>query len=240
MSRYLQLGPLLGIVAALAAASGCGPAKAPDASVSGPVPVAAAANLTEAFGELGKRFTAKTGIAVVFSYGSTAQLARQPEDGPPFDIFAAADNEHVDALAKKGILLAEPCAVYARGRLALWIPKGETLGVRDLSGLVKPSIRVIAIATPAAAPYGQAAVEALKSSGLWQQVETKIVYANNISMAKQFAATANADAAFTAYSLILHEQGIVLRVDEQLHKKIHQSLGILKASPRIQSAKRFT
>ena len=64
--------------------------------------VAAAANLTEAFGEIGFRFTAQTGIRVVFSFGATAELAKQIENGAPFDVFAAADTEHVDSLDRAG------------------------------------------------------------------------------------------------------------------------------------------
>src|SRR5712691_8709220 len=66
--------------------------------------VAAAANLTDAFAEIGPRFTSKTGIRVVFSFGSTADLAKQIENGAPFDVFAAADTEHVDQLEREGLL----------------------------------------------------------------------------------------------------------------------------------------
>jgi len=223
---------LLCLIAAFAFLAGCG-SGAVERHDS--ITVAAAANLTDAFGELGKRFTATSGIGVVLSFGSTSQLARQVEEGAPFDVLAAADREHVDALAGRGVLLAETCSVYARGRLALWIPKGEA---RDLSGLVNPSVRVISIASPGAAPYGQAAVEALQHAGVWKDVERKVVYANNINMAKQFAATGNADAALTAYSLVLREQGVV-KVQERLHRKIEQSLGVVKASVRIDDARRF-
>jgi molybdate transport system substrate-binding protein len=203
------------------------------------ITVAAAANLTDAFGEIGKQFTGKTGVQVVFSFGGTAQLARQAEEGAPFDVFAAADREHVDVLNSKGVLLPETCGVYARGRLALWIPKGEEIGVGALSDLVRPAVKVISIATPSAAPYGQAAVESLQAAGLWGHTKEKVVYANNISMAKQFAATGNADAAFTAYSLVLRESGTVLKVEETLHKKLEQSLGVLKHSQKLALAKRF-
>jgi molybdate transport system substrate-binding protein len=87
--------------------------------------VAAAANLTDVFGEVGRAFRAKTGVEVVFSYGSTAQLAQQIDNGAPFDIFAAADVEHVDSLVPTHKLIGSTRAIYALGELALWIPKGE-------------------------------------------------------------------------------------------------------------------
>ena len=175
---------------------------------------------------------------VVLSFGSTAQLAQQAENGAPFDMFAAADTEHVDELVKKGVLLPASRAVYARGRLALWMPS-DSSGVQALSDLTKPGIRTISIATPSLAPYGEVAVKSLQASGVWPQVKGKVVYANNVKMAKQFAASGNADAAFTAYSLVLHEQGKVLLVDEHLHKKLDQALGILKSSQHLEAAQRF-
>ena len=81
--------------------------------------VAAAANLTDAFAEIGPRFTSKTGIRVVFSFGATAELAKQIENGAPFDVFAAADTEHVDALDRAGLLTPGTRAIYARGRLVV-------------------------------------------------------------------------------------------------------------------------
>jgi len=181
-----------------------------------PLTVAAAANLTDVFAEAGKDFKAKTGVDVVYSYGSTAQLAQQISNGAPIDLFAAADTEHIDSLIKSQKVLADSRAVYARGQLALWIPKAVTGSAPQLKDLAAPRIRYIAIAQPALAPYGVASVEALKAANLWDSLESKIVYATSISQARQMAASGNADAAFTAYSLVIHEGGAVLKVDPQL------------------------
>jgi len=200
--------------------------------------VAAAANLTNVFGEIGRAFQAKTGIDTVFSYGATAQLAQQIENGAPFDVFAAADTEHVDSLVAAGRLAAGSRAVYATGQLALWIPK-DTSSVRQLSDLKRAQVRFIAVAQPELAPYGQAAVDALKNAHLWEAVKPKLVYANSISMARQLAASENADAAFTAYSLVLHDAGTVLKVDPGLYHPIQQAMGIVAASGRLGEAGQF-
>src|SRR5689334_6215644 len=98
--------------------------------------VAAAANLIDVFGEIGRAFQAKTGVEVVFSYGSTAQLATQIENGAPFDVFAAADTDHVDSLAASQKLTRGSRAIYALGQLALWIPEdGPPIHeLQDLTG----------------------------------------------------------------------------------------------------------
>jgi molybdate transport system substrate-binding protein len=201
--------------------------------------VAAAANLMDVFGEVGPAFKAQKGIDVVFSYGATAQLAQQIANGAPFDVFAAADTEHVDSLVAAQKLIGVSRTIYAKGELALWIPSGESSGIQELKNLAAPKIHFIAVAQPALAPYGQAAVEALKNARLWESLQRKIVYANSISMAKQLAASGNADAAFTAYSLVLHERGAVLKVDHNLYPPIEQALAIMASTSRMEEAKQF-
>jgi molybdate transport system substrate-binding protein len=197
--------------------------------------VAAAANLTGVFAEAGPAFQKQTGVPVVVSYGATAQLAQQISQGAPFDLFAAADTGHIDDLIKAGTLRGESRAIYAQGQLALWIPKGGS-GLPDLAG---PMVRYVAVAQPELAPYGKAAVEALKSSGLWDQVQPKLVYAPSINQAKQFADSGNADAAFTALSLVLHAGGSVIKIDPALYPPIDQALAIVAASPMAREAGKF-
>lgn len=201
--------------------------------------VAAAANLTDVFQQLGPIFEKQTGIQPIFSFASTAQLARQIESAAPFDVFAAADSEHVDQLDHEGLLLPGSRAVYARGVLALWIPPGSRASIRRIQDLAQPAVRVIAMAKPDLAPYGQAAVETLQRLGIWNQVQPKIVYAENIGMARQYGMSHNADAVFTAYSLVLHEPGLALQVDENLHTPIDQELGIVRQSRHANEARKF-
>ena len=201
--------------------------------------IAAAANLTDVFEQIGPRFEADTGIHPKFSFASTAQLTRQIENDAPFDVFAAADSQHVAELEQKGLLVAGSRAVYGRGTLALWILESAKTAVQRIEDLKLPGVRVISIAKPELAPYGQAAVDTLQKLAIWEQVKSKVVYAENISMAKQYGTSKNADAVFTAYSLVLHESGKVIQVDESLHKPIDQELGILAKSSRRDDARKF-
>ncbi len=203
------------------------------------ITIAAAANLTEVFGQIGTAFEADTGIHVVYSFASTGDLTRQIENAAPFDVFAAADVKHVTELERKGLLTVDTFVVYARGRLAVWAAPGSTLQLKSLTDLTQPAVRFIAIAKPELAPYGSAAIEALKNSGIWAKVEPKVVYAENISMAKQYAATRNADASFTAYSLVMKSSGSLLLVDEKLHAPLDQALAVLKRSPNQDQALQY-
>jgi molybdate transport system substrate-binding protein len=205
-----------------------------------PITIAAAANLVEVAQAIGSEFEAQTKIHPVFSFGSTAVLTTQIENSAPFDVFLAADAEHIDKLDQEGLLVKGSSAVYAVGVLALWIPPNSSARISKIADLNSSDVHVIALAHPKLAPYGAAAVETLQHAGIWDQVQAKVVYAENISMAKQYGSSKNADAVFTAYSLVLKEAGKVIPVDEALHQPIVQKLGVIARTQHREAAQAFT
>jgi molybdate transport system substrate-binding protein len=201
--------------------------------------VATAANLTRVFGELGGIFERETGVHVVFSFGATAQLAQQIEHGAPFDVFAAADTEHIDELARKDLILRSTQAIYARGKLVLWVPEAR-VPVEHIEDLARAGVTHVAIANPKLAPYGRAAVETLQALHLWETVRPKIVYGQNISATTQYAATGNADAAFTALALV-HDinRGRKIVVPENLHAALDQAIAVVRSTAKADQARKF-
>jgi len=233
MIRYILFAALTGLALLFAS---CGRNPAATVVAKSEITVAAAANLVDAFGTIGPHFEAATGIHPVFSFASTAQLTQQIENYAPFDVFAAADSEHIAKLEKEKLLVPGSRAVYAQGVLAMWIPPGAKAQVSRIEDLDSPSVRVIAIANPELAPYGKAALEVLMRQPDWQRIKPKIVYAENISMAKQYGMSHNADVVFTAFSLVLHESGTVVRVSSE---GLQQELGVIAASRRRAEAQKF-
>ena len=201
--------------------------------------VAAAANLTDVFAEVATKFEAQTGIAVVYSFGATANLTMQAEHAAPFDVFAAADVVHIDQLDNGALLTPGSKAIYARGRLVLWVPPGSQAHVTRIEDLRNADVRIVAVANPKLAPYGLAAVETLRKTGLWTAIEPKVVYAESIIAAKQFAATGNADVGFTAGSLVLSSGGNAIPIPGNLHAPIDQAIGILRSSGEQGEARQF-
>lgn len=201
--------------------------------------VAAASNLTDALAVIGPRFTSKTGIRVVFSFGATADLARQIENGAPFDVFAAADTEHIEQLERKGLLTSGTRALYARGRLVMWFPPDSNLKVERIQDITAQAFERIAIAKPDVAPYGRAAVESLRTLGIWNEIEGRVVYAQNVSQAKQYAATGNTELAFIPLALVKPGEGSYFEVSDELHQPIDQALGIIKDSSKQTAARQF-
>jgi len=203
-----------------------------------PLTVAAAANLSDVFELVKDGFTHATGIPVILSYGSTQQLTQQIENGAPFDLFAAADREHVDKLKQEQLLTQGSEALYALGHLVLWCAANPE-AVHNLADLRKPEIRYLAIAKPETAPYGLAARQALQAAGLWKELSSKIVYGENIDLVRQYVSSGNADCGFVAESLVVHESGGLNPVDEKLYQPIEQWMGILRDSSHQAQAERF-
>ena len=221
--------------------SACRHESRPTVSDSQPeIIVAASANLTDSFPELAQEFTKRSGIKVVLSFGSTADLAKQIENGAPFDVFAAADVMHVFTLAEKGLITSGTARSYARGSLVIWVPSGSRIKLNRLEDLTNNSVERIAIAKPDIAPYGQAAVDALRAANLWQQVEPKVVYGMNVSQVRQFVSSGNAEVGFLPRSLVPEGQGTHLEIEERLHQPIYQALGVVHTSAKPDDARRFT
>jgi molybdate transport system substrate-binding protein len=209
------------------------PARAPQAELH----VAAAANLTRVLAELASVYERRANVRIVPSYGATAQLSQQIENGAPFDVFMSADTQRVDGLVARGFATPGAAAVYARGVLVLWAPRRPD--VRKLDELAGPKNMVIIVARPELAPYGAASVEALKNMGIWDKVAKRVAYAPSISVAKQWADTGNGDVAFTAMSLILDEPGNYFLIDPGLYTPIEQSMCVLKTTSKPDLARAF-
>ena len=239
-SAVKQLSIICALLSAVVIASACkSKSEQIDQAESQSLTVAAASNLTDAFAEIGPRFTAKTGIRVVFSFGATADLAKQIENGAPFDVFAAADTEHVEQLERQDLLTPGTRALYARGRLVMWLPAGSNLKAERIQDITAKEFERIAIAKPDVAPYGRAAVESLRALGIWNQIEARVIYGQNVSQTKQYAATGNAEVAFIPLALVKPGEGNYLEVSEESHRPIDQALGIVKDSPKQAAARQF-
>lgn len=196
-SRRAALAAVLAL-AALAAA-------APALGVDVPT-VAAAADLQFALPEIAAAFKDASGRDVRLTFGSSGNFRRQLAEGAPFELFLSADAAYVEALAHEG-WSADDGAVYAIGRLALFVPQASSIEpdpqLRGVAAaLADGRLRKFAIANPEHAPYGRAARQVLKRAGLWAKIEPRLVLGENVSQAAQFAAGGAAQAGIVAYSLV--------------------------------------
>jgi molybdate transport system substrate-binding protein len=201
--------------------------------------VAAAADLTPAFEEVGRSFEQATGIRVVYNFGSTGMLAKQIENGAPVDVFAAANIEFIDALEKKGLIIPDTKALYARGRITIWMSADSSLKIERLEDLARSDVQRVGIANPEHAPYGVAAREALQAARVWDVVQPKCVFGENVRQTLQYAQSGNVDVSIVALSLSIQSNGRWILIPEELHKPLEQALAVLKSTRREQQARRF-
>lgn len=205
--------------------------------------VAAASDLNAALGELIARFSAAKPIDVSASFGSSGTFFAQITNGAPFDIFLSADVEYPRRLAERG-LTEGAVFTYAFGRLALWAAASSPVDVsKGLPALVDPAVKRVSIANPEHAPYGRAAVEALKRAGVYDSLQGKLVLGENVAQALQFAHSGAADAAIVALSLALapasKERGRALELPADSHSPIEQGGAIVKSSAHVDAARAF-
>ncbi len=203
--------------------------------------VSAAADLTPAFRELGDQFAARTGIEVTFNFGSSGQLVQQIEQGAPVDVIAAANQAYVDQLRAQGLVIPDTVALYAVGRITLWTRADSGLEIDDLQDLAADHITRIAIANPEHAPYGVAAREALQFAGIWEVVQPRLAFGENVSQTLQYAETGSVDVAIVALSLSIAagEAGRWSLIPQETHLPIYQAMAVVAGTPREREARLF-
>ncbi|MBU3693472.1 MAG: molybdate ABC transporter substrate-binding protein [Rhodocyclaceae bacterium] len=199
-------------------------------AAAGEVQAAVAANFTAPMQKLAPLFEQQTGHRVVASYGSTGKLAAQIQNGAPFEVFLAADDETPAKLERNGAAVNGTRFTYAIGRLVLW---SREPGRVDGNGEVLrgDSFDRLAIADPRLAPYGAAAVQTLRALGLHERLQPRLVTGENITQAHQFVATGNAQLGFVALSQVQVDgriaEGSAWVVPARLHESIVQHAVLL-------------
>lgn len=194
------------------------------------VQVAVAANFTAPMKQIAAEFEKDTGHKAVLAFGATGKFYAQISNGAPFEVLLTADDETPVKLEKE--LLAAPNTrfTYAIGKLALWSAKaGYVDGQGDV--LKKGEFKHLALANPKAAPYGAAAMEAMKKLGVLENIQPKIVQGENIAQTHQFVATGNAELGFVALSQVFKDgkvtSGSAWIVPAKLYAPIRQDAVVL-------------
>jgi molybdate transport system substrate-binding protein len=224
------------------------PLLAVGAATAQPLRIAAASDLQPVLPLIAAQFERDTGHEAVLTFGSSGNFFTQIQNGAPFDVFMSADVEYPRRLERDGLAERGRLYEYAAGRIVLWsradsgvdLKKGLRTG---LSALTDPGLRRVAIANPEHAPYGRAAVAALRHEGIYDSVRSKLVMGENVSQAAQFAQSGNADVGIIALSLALtaalKSAGAYVEIPAAWHEPIAQAAVVVSASPQKALARRF-
>lgn len=208
---------------------------------AGSAMIAVAGNFTSTAKALAVRFEEQTGHKALISYGSTGKLYAQILHGAPFEVFLSADARHPVLLTEKGKAVPESQFTYARGKVALFsmdrqlIPANSARWETALEEVDK-----LALANPVTAPYGEAAVEVLKSIGYYQKMQPHLVLGDNVVQTYQFVYTANAGAGFVSLSQIIsNDNGSYVVIPESHYTPIEQDAILLNKGAENRAALDF-
>ncbi len=211
-----------------------------------PLRVAAAADLEPVLPPILGQFQQATGIRAEATYQASAALTTQIQNGAPFDLFLSADLSYPKRLIDAGLADAAGSPdsstpiTYAKGTLVLWTRKDSQLSPPSLDLLRNPVLKRLAIANPERAPYGRAAVAALTSLQLYDNLKSRIVTAENISQAAQFVDSGNADAGLisltSALTPRLASSGTYFVIPHDLYPAIEQGAVIVSSTTQRAAA----
>lgn len=207
--------------------------------------VSAAADLNPALNEIAQQFEKKTGVRVKLSFAASGALTQQIQNGAPFDLFFSADMDYPRQLIAQRHAVNSSLYEYSLGKLVLWVLASSPLDVehKGLEILLDSSVKRIALANPQHAPYGRAAVAALKHAGLYERVAGRFVMGENVSQAAQFAESGNAQAGFVALahalSPAIRNTGKFWVVPADYYPPLEQGVVILTTSQHKKEAADF-
>jgi molybdate transport system substrate-binding protein len=205
------------------------------------VRVAAAANLRYVLEEIKDKYIASNpNVKVEITVGASGALTQQIINGANFDFFMSADTKFPEKLKEQGCASGS-VKTYAFGKLVAW---SNTVDVsKGISVVNDKDVTRIAIAKPEVAPYGEKAIDCLKFYNLYESCKSKLVYADNISQAAQFAQTGNAEIAIIAYSLVfgpeMKDKGKFLVLNTESYKPVEQACVLIKGWERNPEASKF-
>jgi len=207
--------------------------------------VAAAADLSAALQEVAANYEKRTGVAVKLSFGASGALTQQIQNGAPFDVFFSADMEYPRQLIAGGQAESATLYRYGVGRLVLWVPRDSPLDVehKGMDVLLDPAVKKISIANPQHAPYGRAAVAALKHYALYEKVSDRLVQGENVSQAAQFVESGNAQVGLVALAHAvapaMQGKGKYLMVPAEAYPPLDQGVVLISHSPHRKDAVAF-
>ena len=157
--------------------------------------ISAAISTKEAVEELGRGFmAARPGVTLRYNFGSSGELQKQIEAGAPVDLFISAAQRQMDELEQKKLIVATTRMVFARNVLTVIKPADSKIDISKPADLLDARVTKIVVGSPKTVPAGQYAEEGLKALGLWDRLQPKLVFSENVRQALDYVARGEVDA----------------------------------------------
>jgi molybdate transport system substrate-binding protein len=207
------------------------------------ITLSVAISMKEAVETLGRQFTqARPSVMLRYNFGSSGELQKQIEAGAPVDLFISAAQRQMDELEQKGLIDPASRRVFARNVLTVIKPAGSVLDISKPADLLDPKVRRIVIGNPRTVPVGQYAEESLKALALWDRVQPKLVFAENVRQALDYVARGEVEAGFVYSTDIPVRAGQVteaFRPAEDTYRPVTYPVAVVKDARQPALARAF-
>lgn len=159
--------------------------------------VSAAISMKDAVTEVGRALAAsRPGVTVLHNWGSSGELQKQIEAGAPVDVFISAAQLQMDELEKRRLVAPGTRRAFARNLLTVVKPADSRVDIAKAADLADARVARIVVGNPRTVPAGQYAEESLRALGLWDRLQPKLVFAENVRQALDYVARGEVDAGF--------------------------------------------
>ena len=206
------------------------------------VTLSVAVSLKEAVEELGRGFmAARPGVILRYNFGASGDLQKQIEAGAPIDLFLSAAQRQVDELEKQGLLIAVSRRAFARNVLTVVKSTDSRVDISKPADLLEARVTRIAVGNPKTAPAGQYAEESLRALGLWERIQPKLVFSENVRQALDYVARGEADAGFVYATDAARAPGVreAFRPPEDTYRPVIYPVAVVAASRQPALARAF-
>jgi molybdate transport system substrate-binding protein len=203
--------------------------------------VSAAASLTNAFAEIGKAYDKATpGDKVLFNFGASGSLLQQISRGAPVDVFASADLETMDRAEKQNLIVRDSRANFASNRLVLIVPSSGAVSLSGLQDLQDDVVHRVGVGIPESVPVGRYTKGVLEAASLWEPLQAKMVFAQNVRQVLDYVARGEVDAGFV-YATDARQAGdkVMTAFEVPVQKPILYPLAVVKGNGNERAARRF-
>ncbi len=203
--------------------------------------VSAAASLTNAFPEIGKKFeSANPGTKVIFNFAASGVLLQQIDQGAPVDVFASADEKTMDQAMEKHLIISNTRQDFVSNELVLILPQGAKTPVKALQDLTAKEMGKIALGDPQSVPAGRYAQEALTGAGLWEQLKPKFIFAESVRQVLDYVSRGEVDAGFVfATDAVVAKDHVRVSLEAGKHKPITYPIAVVSSTSNRDLAERF-
>jgi molybdate transport system substrate-binding protein len=230
--------PLITLLTALALVTG-----AVGVAVAQEMTISAAISMKDAVETLGKRFAqGRPGLTLRYNFGSSGELQKQIEAGAPVDVFVSAAQRQMDELERRGLIVPASRRVFARNVLVAIKPADSTVDLSKPADLLHAPVQKIVIGNPKTVPVGQYTEEALRALGLWDRLQPKLVFAENVRQALDYVARGEVDAGFVyATDATLRRERVkeAFRPPEDTYRPVTYPVAVVKDSKVAALAQAF-